>query len=156
MLRGSDARRVLFVFGSARSGPSRVCDRLLANEWRTKIFACLMGVMAATPQLQVLRRRLPAIGKRDNMVKFQKPSFLTPAIGAYEGASAGVSFPHGTPNCRRHVTAAGRRTRRRLRSFDLRKLPSLEIVEQHSQRTIEDYCRVAAGHHVPKQVLHLA
>jgi hypothetical protein len=59
--------------------------------------------MAAAPQLQIVRRRLAANGKRDDMVKFQKPSFTTPAIRANECASAVVAFPHDTPNGRRDV-----------------------------------------------------
>ena len=79
------------VLGSARSGPSRVRDRLLANERRAKILVRLMRVVGLAAQLHVSRRRLTTLGKRDDMVEFQEPSFTAPAVraSAHGGASSG-------------------------------------------------------------------
>lgn len=63
----------------------------------------LIGIGAAAPDLQVLRRRRAALGKWLNVVKLEEPGFRAPPRRSNERAPALVARPHFTPDRRRHV-----------------------------------------------------
>ena len=89
-------------------------------------------------------------------MKLQEPSFLTAAIGAHEAASAVVALPDGAADRGRHMPAECGCSGSGARPIDPCELLSFQIAKQERHCAIEDDSGVAAGHHVPPEVLHFA
>ncbi len=121
-----------------------------------------VGVVRATPQLQVLHDGLAACRKRHGMmVELEESALATsPALSPDERAAATIAKIDRPLDVRRDVARSAGPGSRRSGFLGDGKLPPHEILHQQAQRARDDLGGIAAWNGVPQQVLsqleHLA
>ena len=120
-----------------RSGPSScacVTRRSLLDNVCAEPPLCLVLVVRAAAELEVLGRRLAAISKGDDVVDLEEPTFGAAAVGAHERASAFVAPPDFPPYGRRDVPRVALCRPGRSRLPCLRELPLFEVLDETAGR----------------------
>jgi hypothetical protein len=115
-----------------------------------------MAVVRPTPQLDVVDRRLPAGGVRDDVVELQEaPLLAAPPVAGDEGAAAAVFRDDVTPHLGRNVAGGIRLTAGLSRTGGSGELPARQVGHQQGKRPVEDLGDVPAGNRVPEQILRV-
>jgi hypothetical protein len=96
---------------------------------------------------------LTAVGERNDVMTLQKASLVASPLASHKRASSVVALPYLASNRGRHMTSARVRGNRRTGPVDLREFRSLQILQQHCQRTVENDCWIAVWNNVTQQVL---
>ncbi len=116
----------------------------------------LVGVVGATPQLEVVDNRRAAVREGDDMVVLEEPALGAATGRSDKGAATAVPVPDCALHRRRDVPALRRSLRRRPGPVHGPVLRPVQLCEEQRQRPIDNGTDVAFRYPVPKQILSFA
>ena len=96
-----------------------------------KMLACLIRIVRAAAQLQIINRRTSTLGKRNHVMKLEQSTLSAPSICSDERALTFGAGPYFPLNGRSHMTAVSTGSRTFVWSIDARQFPPLETLQQH-------------------------
>ena len=106
--------------------------------------------MRRAAQFEVVNGRRPTIGERDAVVVLEPGRLGAPAFGPDEGASIAVACADCATEMRGDIARAGIGGPRRSRSIRPSVLHFFELLNQHSQCTVDDRRFVGAAVREPQ------